>query len=155
MTGQCVDPFGTCRHQADDGLTLLELERAGGIQKRTTHRILRNELHLHKIAARFVPHALIKVQRWLCYAICSDPVSRWQQNGHQLLSRIIAIDEFWARAYEPELKHQSTEWWHAGSPRKQKVRQNPSPIKLMVIVVNDVRSVIVCHFVPHGRTVTE
>lgn len=134
--------------------TLLELERASGIEKRTVHRILRNELHLRKIAARWVPHALTEVQRWVRYAICSDHLARWQQDGDQFLSRIIAIDEFWARAYEPELKRQSAEWRHAGSPRRQKVRQNPSPVKLMVIVAYDVRGVIVCHFVPHGRTVT-
>ncbi|PRD23667.1 UNVERIFIED_CONTAM: Histone-lysine N-methyltransferase SETMAR [Trichonephila clavipes] len=54
------------------------------------------------------------------------------------------------RAYEPKLKRQSTEWRHAGSPKRQK----PFPVKLIVIVAYDVRSVIVCNFVPHGRTVT-
>jgi hypothetical protein len=33
-------------------------------------------------------------------------------------------------------------------------RQNPSPVTLIVIVAYYVRGVIVCHFVPHGRTVT-
>ncbi|GFW47132.1 hypothetical protein TNCV_55851 [Trichonephila clavipes] len=28
---------------------------------------------------------------------------------------------------KPELKRQSEEWWHAGTSRKQKIRQNPSP----------------------------
>ncbi len=31
--------------------TLLELERASGIEKRIVHRISRNELHLFKIAS--------------------------------------------------------------------------------------------------------
>ncbi|GFQ77175.1 histone-lysine N-methyltransferase SETMAR [Trichonephila clavata] len=90
--------------------TLLELERASGIEKRTVHRILRNELHPHKILARWVPHALTEIQRWLRYAICSDHFARWQPDGDQFLSRIITIDEFWARAYEPELKRQFAEW---------------------------------------------
>ncbi|GFY75481.1 histone-lysine N-methyltransferase SETMAR [Trichonephila inaurata madagascariensis] len=93
----------------DLGWTLLELERAGGIEERTVHRILRNELHLHKIAARRVAHALTEVQRCLLYAICSDLFARWQQDGDQSLSHIIAIDEFWASAYKPELKRQSAE----------------------------------------------
>ncbi|GFQ88132.1 mariner transposase [Trichonephila clavata] len=96
----------------------------------------------------------VVVQRWSRYAICSNHLASWQHGGDQFLSRIIAIDEFWDRTYEPELKHQSTEWQHAGSPRSQKVRQNPSPVKLMVIVKCDVKGVIVCHFFPHGRTVT-
>ncbi|GFU62060.1 hypothetical protein TNCV_4892791 [Trichonephila clavipes] len=42
---------------------------------------------------------------------------------------------------------------HAGCSRKQKVRQFPSPVKLMVIVAYDVWGVIVCHFLPRSRTV--
>ncbi|GFY39358.1 uncharacterized protein TNIN_477951 [Trichonephila inaurata madagascariensis] len=75
-------------------------------------------------------------------------------NRKGINSRIIAIDEFWARAYEPEPNRQSTEWRHAGSPKRQNVLQNPFTVKLMVIIAYDVRGVIVCHFVPHGRTVT-
>ncbi|GFU88030.1 hypothetical protein TNCV_1335991 [Trichonephila clavipes] len=74
----------------------LELERASSIEKRTAHRTLRNELHLRKIAAQWVPLALTEVQRWLRYVLCSDHFERWQQNGNQFLSRITAIDEFWA-----------------------------------------------------------
>ena len=40
-------------------------------------------------------------------------VTMWQEGKH-MLERIIAIDEFWSKAYEPELKHQSAEWRHAG-----------------------------------------
>ncbi|GFU87094.1 histone-lysine N-methyltransferase SETMAR [Trichonephila clavipes] len=42
-------------------------------------------------------------------------------------------------ACEPELKRQSAEFQHAGLPRRQKVLQNPSPVKLLVIVAYDVR----------------
>ncbi|GFQ88670.1 histone-lysine N-methyltransferase SETMAR [Trichonephila clavata] len=66
----------------------------------------------------------------------------------------MAIDEFWAPLYEPELKRQSAEWRLSGLLRRQKVHQNLSLVKLMAIVTYDVRGVIVCHFVPHGRTVT-
>ena len=70
-----------------------------------------------------------------------------------MLNNIITIDETWVRAYEPELKRQSVEWRHDGSPRRQKFRQNPSPVKLMIILAYDVQGVILCHFVPHRQTV--
>jgi len=60
-----------------------------------------------------------------------------------MLNRIIAVDETWARAYEPELKRQSSEWRHQGSPWRCKVRQNPSPTKVMVILSYDCQSVLV------------
>ena len=58
-----------------------------------------------------------------------------------------------SRVYGPKLKRQSAEWRHEGSPRRQKFRQNLSPVKLMVILAYDVQGVILCHFVPHGETV--
>ena len=70
-----------------------------------------------------------------------------------MLNNIITIDETWVRAYGPELKCQSAEWRHKGSPRRQKFRQNPSPVKLMVILAYDVQGAIMCHFVPNGKTV--
>ena len=59
----------------------------------------------------------------------------------------------WLRAYEPELKCQSAEWRHDGSPRRQKFPHNPSPVKLMVILAYDVQGVILCHIVPRGELV--
>ena len=58
------------------------------------------------------------------------------------LNNIITIDETCVRAYEPELKLQSAEWRHEGSPRRQKFSQNPSPVKLMVILAYEVHGVI-------------
>ena len=91
-------------------------------------------------------------KNWCRYETCRIHLKRYQ-NGKNLLNNIITIDETWVRAYEPELKRQSAEWRHEGSPRRQKFRQNPSPIKLMVILAYDVQGVILCHFVPHGETV--
>ena len=61
-----------------------------------------------------------------------------------MLNNFITIDETWVRAYEPELMRQSAEWRHEGSPRSQKFRQNPSPVKLMVILAYDIQGVILC-----------
>ncbi|GFY65608.1 hypothetical protein TNIN_224331 [Trichonephila inaurata madagascariensis] len=63
-------------------------------------------IHLGEIAAWWVPHALTEIQRWLRYAYAPTTL----QDGDRFLSRIIAIDEFWARTYEPELKRQSAGW---------------------------------------------
>ena len=95
--------------------------------------------------------ALTEQQKWCRDEICIH-LERYQ-NGENLLKNIITIGETWVRAYKPELKRQSTEWRHEGSPRRQKFLQYPSPVKLMVILAYDVQGVILCHFVPHGETV--
>ncbi|GFX26337.1 uncharacterized protein TNCV_949351 [Trichonephila clavipes] len=111
--------------------TLVELEKASGIEKLTIHIILRNELHLRKITARWVPHALTVVQRWLRYAICSDHFSRWQQEGEQFLSRIIAIDGFCART--EKLVHGVATCWIA--------KDAESPLESFLNQIDDYRRV--------------
>ena len=61
--------------------------------------------------------------------------------------------ETWARLYQPELKRQSNEWRHYGSPRSSTVRQNPTKVKVMVILVYDCDGVILTHTVPPRQTV--
>ena len=89
---------------------------------------------MRKIAAKWVPHALTEQQKWWRHETCRIYLERYQNEGENLLDNIITIDETWVRSYEPELKRQSAEWRHEGSPRRQKFRQNPSPLKLMVIL---------------------
>ena len=87
------------------------------------------------------------------YETCRINLERFQQEGQAMLNRIIAVNETWARAYEPELKRQSSEWRHQGLPRRRKVRQNPSPTEVMVILAYDCQGVLVCHPVCEGLTV--
>ena len=67
------------------------------------------------------------------YETCRIHLERYQSEGERLLNNITTIAETWVSAYEPESKRQSAEWRHEGSPRRQKFRQNPSPVKLIVI----------------------
>ena len=123
-----------------------------GIDQTTVHKILRDDLHMCKIAAKWVPHARTAQQKWCRYETRRIHLERYQ-NGEYLLNNIITMDETWFRAYEPELKRRSAEWRHEGSPERQKFRQNLSPVTLMVILAYDVQGVILDHFVPHGETV--
>ena len=79
-------------------------------------------------------------KKWRRYEICRIHLERYQNEGENSLNNIITIDETWVRAYEPELKPQSAEWRHKGSPLRQKFRQNPSPVKLMLILAYSMMS---------------
>ena len=116
------------------------------------HKILQEDLYMRKIAVTWVPHALTKQQKWCRYKTCRIHLERYK-NGETLLNNVITIYETWVKGFEPELKRHSAEWRHEGSPRRQKCRQNSSPVKLLVILAYDVQGVILCHFVPHGGTV--
>ena len=50
--------------------SLQELQAHTGIDQAIVHEILREDLHMHKIAAKCVPHALTEQQKWCCNETC-------------------------------------------------------------------------------------
>ncbi|PNF32359.1 hypothetical protein B7P43_G10097 [Cryptotermes secundus] len=52
------------------------------------------------------------------------------------------------------MKRQSNEWRHYRLPRKSKVCQNPSNVKVMVILVYDCDGVILTLTIPRQQTVS-
>ena len=86
--------------------SLQELQTHTGIDQATVHKIVLGDIHMRKIAAKWVPHVLTEQQKLCRYETCIY-LERFQNEGENLLNNIITIDETWARAYEPELKLQS------------------------------------------------
>ena len=87
--------------------SLQELQAHTVIDQETVHKMLREDLYMLKIAAKWVPHALTEQQKWCRYETCRIHLESYQNEGENLLNNIITIDETWVRAYEPELKRQS------------------------------------------------
>ena len=140
--------------ETDRRWTFQELACETGLSHTTDLHILKERLHMRKIASCWVPHSLTEIQKWQRYESARMHLECYKKKGDAFLHRIIALDEAWARAYEPEMKWQSNEWRHYGSPRKNRVRQNPSNAKVMVIFAYDSASIIPIHAVPQHRTVT-
>ncbi|KAJ4443708.1 hypothetical protein ANN_05383 [Periplaneta americana] len=77
---------------------------------------------------------------------------QYQREGEDFLGRIVAMDKTWTCSYEPNLKRQSNEWKHPGSPRPKKVRPTQSAVKEMFIMAYDIDGVILHHAVPPRQT---
>ena len=73
--------------------SLQELQAHTGIDQATVHKILREDLHIHKTAATCMPHALTEQQKWCRYETCHIHLERYQNEGENLLNNIITIDE--------------------------------------------------------------
>ena len=99
----------------------------------TVHTIIREELKMRKICAKFVPTVLREDQkerrchdsREMVELINSDPA---------VFDALVTCDESWISCYDPETKRQSPQWKHAGSPRPKKARQSKSSHKLLMIL---------------------
>ena len=120
----------------------------------TVHTIIREELKMRKICAKFVPRVLRKYQeerrcpdrRKMVELINSDPA---------VLDAQVTCDESCVYCYDSETKRQSSQWKHAGSPRHKKARQSKSTYKLLMIPFFDSTGMIYMHWVPTGQTVNK
>ena len=91
----------------------------------TVHTIIRKEMKLRKICAKFVPRVLREDQkerrchdsREMVELINSDPA---------VPDALVTCDESWICSYDTETKRQGSQWKHAGSPRPKKARQSKS-----------------------------
>ena len=116
----------------------------------TVRTIIRNELKMRKIYAKFVLRVLREDQkerrchdsREMVEVINSDPV---------VLDTLLTCDESWIYCYDPETKRQSFQWKHAGFPRPKKVKQSKSTHKLLMIPFFDSTGMIYVHWVPTGQ----
>ena len=98
----------------------------------TVSTIIRKELKIWKICAKFLPKVLREDQkerrfhdsREMVELINSDPA---------VLDALVTCNESWIYCYDPETKRQSSQWKHPGSPRPKKARQSKSIYKLLMI----------------------
>ena len=98
----------------------------------TVHTIIREELKMWKICAKFFPTVLGEDQKERrCYdiremieLINSDPA---------VLDALVTCSESWIYCYDLETKRLSSQWKHTGSPWPKKARQNKSAHKLLMI----------------------
>ena len=73
--------------------------------------------------------------------------------GNDFLGRIVAMDETWARSYEPNLKRQSNDWKHPGSPCPKEVRPTKFAVNVMFFVAYDIDGVVLHHAVSPRQAV--
>ena len=96
------------------------------------HTIIREEMKMREICARFVPRVLREDQK---ERHCHDSreMVELTNSDPAVLDDLVTCDESWIYCYEPETKRQSSQWKHAGSPRSKKARQSKSTHKLLMI----------------------
>ncbi|KAJ4445373.1 hypothetical protein ANN_07178 [Periplaneta americana] len=139
---------------ADHRLTVREIAKEVGVSKDSAHAILRDDLNMNRVAAKFVPKLLSLEQKDLRRDVAQDLLDT-ANTDPGFLNTVITGDESWVYGYDPETKRQSSQWKHPESPRPKKARQVRSKIKVMLTVFFDVRGIVHHEYAPEGQTVTK
>ena len=85
----------------------------------TVHKIIREELKMQKICAKFVPRARREDQKGRRYHDSREMVELINSDP-AVLDALVTCDESWIYCHDPETKRQSSQGKHAGSPRLKK-----------------------------------
>lgn len=117
--------------RGDRRLTLREIAEEVVISKDSAHEILRADLNMRRVAAKFVPKLLSAEQKELRVEVAQDLLDTTSTDP-EFLNTVITGDESWVYGYDPETKAQSSQWKHPESPRPKKARQVRSKIKVML-----------------------
>ena len=86
----------------------------------SAYQIIHDELRFHKLSARWVPRELTAEHKRKRVEICQRLPDRYNNEGEEVLSRIVTGDETWVHHYEPESKGKV---W-GGNTRDRQRRRN-------------------------------
>ena len=96
----------------------------------TVHTIIREELKMGNICAKFVPRMPREDKK---ERRCHDSRVELINSDPTVLDALVTCDESRIYCYDPETKRQSTQGKHTGSPKPKKSRQSKSTHKLLMI----------------------
>ena len=71
------------------------------ISTERVHFILRNELDMKKLTARWVPRLLTVEQKQVRMNLSQECLARFQKNKTGFLRRLVTIDEIWGSLLHP------------------------------------------------------
>jgi len=136
-------------------LSVREVAEEVSISKTVCHEILTENLGMHRIAAKFVPHLLTDDQKQNRVDVSQELLDRANDDDDNFLKNIITGDETWVYGYGVETKVQSSQWVSKTSSRPKKSRQVRSHVKVVLTLFFYSEGVVHYEFLPQGRTVNK
>ncbi|GFW16395.1 protein GVQW3 [Trichonephila clavipes] len=109
--------------RSDRRLTVREIAQECHISVGSCDKILRKDLNMRRVSAKFVPRLLTEDKQFQQLATSSD-LFQSASDDPEFMKLIITGDESWVYGYDPETKQQSSQWKTLGSPRPKKARQD-------------------------------
>lgn len=105
-------------------MTIREVSNELEISYGLVQSIIKKDLNMIRVAARFVPKILTIEQKEQRVSCCENLLESYHNNP-DIMKLIIAGDETWVYAYDPETKRQSSEWIERDQPRpKREIKKN-------------------------------
>ena len=103
--------------EGDQHSTVRELSDTCGLSIGTVHTILHDDLHMKKLAARWVPHLLTDEQKKQRVDFSRNLLHSFEPNGTKRLCDVLTGDETWITLYGIPNKRCNSAWVGPGGDR--------------------------------------
>jgi len=105
-----------------------------GISHERVGSIIHEDLDTRKLSAKWGPKCLNADQKRQRCQSSEQLLEFFRRDPNGFLSRLVTMDETWLCHYDPEVKQQSMEWRHSGSPHPKKFRVQKSAGKVLASI---------------------
>jgi len=96
--------------RADRRVTNDAVATAIGCSHGQAYNMMHERLGVHKVCSRWVPRQLIPQHKSQRMGLSLQHLQHYQDEGDDMLSRIVTGDESWVHHYGPETKRASMQW---------------------------------------------
>ncbi|XP_061178417.1 histone-lysine N-methyltransferase SETMAR-like [Saccostrea echinata] len=140
---------------ADDAkYTVEEIADLTNINSSAVFRILKENLKLRKVCARWVPHLLSEEQKRIRVEMASQLLTIYEDCDQRRINEIVTGDETWIYFFEPETKLNNNVWIGENDTRPQIARRNRSVWRVMYALFFDSKGPVAQVPVPEHSSVT-
>jgi histone-lysine N-methyltransferase SETMAR len=138
----------------DARYTVRELAKLTGVSSSTVHFILKKQLKVRKITARWIPH-LLTVEQKRSRVQCARKILKMAQKMEKNnFSDLVTGDETWIYFYEPHRKMSNKVWATKAAKRPCIAKRTMSVRKMLYAIFFTARGPAIQVPVPKGRGIT-
>ncbi len=129
----------------DRQISIRELGEKCDVNRTMTHRIVKKEFKMHKVALKFIPRVLTDEMKRMRKELSEQSLKLFEEDP-QLLSKIVTGDESYFPLFDIESKMESMQWKTTEEPCPVKALRNRSEKKMMLTCFIDERGSILTEF---------
>ncbi len=127
---------------ADRRVSIPQLTDATGISMGSVHKILKKDLKMSHVCAKFVPHVLRDDEKTHRMLVSQEWLQKIEDEPG-IIDKIITADESWVWLFDPESKKESSQWIRRNvDSRPKKALRARSTKKLLVLPFFDIEGII-------------
>ena len=137
----------------DARFTTRHIAKCVGISVGAAHTILRRDLKMRRISARWIPHLVTKEQKLARVRIAKQLLKQFLKYNNRSFANIITGDETWVHFYEPKQKIQNKIRATKGGKRPCIAKRTMSIKKVMYVIFFTNQGPAIQIAVPKGKSV--